>query len=241
MKPYGKRIAVIMGLAVVGVGIAAYAGALRPDSARGADTSGSTGITVSGTGTVKATPDQASFSFGVESQAETADAAISKNNEVVQKVIDAIKGAGIAAADIQTQQVSVYPRYSDNGQNIVGYSASNSVNVTIRDLAKISAVVQAATAAGANQVYGPNLTVSEQSGLYQQALSKALDDAREKAQALAKFANVGLGRITNIVEGSPVVPVPYATDASAAGAKGVPVEPGQQDIQATIVVTFSIT
>jgi uncharacterized protein YggE len=238
MRPQWNRAAVIAGLTALGLGVAAYAGALRPDAAVGAD-SPPAGITVNGTGTVRAVPDQATFSFGVESQAASAEAAVAANNTAVQAVIDAIKGAGIPASDIQTQQVSVSPRYSEDGQKIVGYSASNTVNVTIRDLAKVSAVVTAATNAGANQVYGPNLTVSESSALYQQALAKALDDARAKASALAKAAGLSLGRVTNIVEGASVTPLP-ATDAAAAGDKGVPIEPGQQEIQATITVTYAI-
>jgi hypothetical protein len=241
MNSQWKRFGVVAGVVALGVGVAAYAGALRPDAAAGADTPPA-GITVDGTGTVHTTPDEANFSFGAESQAASADAAVAANSKTVQAVIDAIKGAGIPDADIQTEQVSVSPRYDDNGEKIVGYSASNSVDVKIRDLTKVSAVVTAATNAGANQVYGPNLSVSEQSDLYQQALAKALDDARAKAGALASAAGVTLGRVTNIVEGGQMSqPVPYAAAEDASGGKAVPIEPGQQDIVATISVTYSIT
>jgi len=239
MKRHWKRLGVVVAVAALGVGIAAYAGVLSPGEATGAD-SQPAGITVNGTGTVHATPDEADFSFGVETQADTADAAISANNDAMQQVINAIKAAGIPAADIQTEQVSVSPRYSDNGQKILGYSATNTVDVKIRDLSKVSAVVSAASGAGANQVYGPSLSVSEQSALYQQALAKALDDAHSKAVALAKAAGVSLGRVTNIVEGGATTPVTFAPSASAEGSKSVPIEPGQQDIDATIAVTYAI-
>jgi len=239
VKGQWKRLAVVVAVAALGVGVAAFAGVLGPDAATGTD-SQPAGITVNGTGTVRATPDEADFSFGVETQADTADAAIAANNETMQRVIDAIKAAGIPAADIQTEQVSVSPRYSDNGQKIVGYTASNTVDVKIRDLSKVSAVVTAATSAGANQVYGPSLSISQQSALYQQALVKALDDAHAKAVVLAKAAGVGLGRVTSIVEGATVTPLPAATGAAETG-KSVPIEPGQQEIQATISVTYAIT
>jgi hypothetical protein len=238
---------VVAGLAVAGIAIAACAGVARPDGAEagtGPDaggTSSALGITVTGTGKVRAAPDQAGFSFGVETQGQTAGAAMAANNEAVQKVIDAVKGAGIDGKDVQTQQISVYPRYADDGQAIVGYSASNSVNVTIRDLAKVGAVVDAATKAGANQVSGPNLTISDQSALYATALEQALGDARSKAETIAKAAGVTLGRVVNIVEGGGLVPpIPVAEAADTAGGRGVPVEPGQQELQASLTVTFAI-
>ena len=145
---------------------------------------------MTGSGSVQGTPDRADFSFGVETQGQTSEEALAANGDAVQKVIDAVKGAGVADADIQTQQVSVSPRYGESGQNIVGYSATNSVNATIRDLAQAGAVVEAAVAAGANQVYGPTFSISDQTGLYGDALEQALEDARTKAATIAEAAGV---------------------------------------------------
>ena len=246
MRAGRNRMLAVAALVAAGIVIAACAGVARPDGAEAGTGSGgqgsALGITVNGIGKVKATPDQASFSFGVETQGLTADQAMAANNEAVQKVIDAVKGAGIPAEDVQTQQVSVSPRYSDDGQAIVGYSATNSVNVTIKDLSKVGPVVDAATKAGANQVYGPNLTIANQSELYSTALEKALDDARSKAETIAKAAGVSLGRVVNIVEGGGLVPpLPVAAAEDTAGGKGVPIEPGQQELQASLTVTFSIS
>jgi hypothetical protein len=181
----------------------------------------------------------AEFSFGVETQGATADEALTKNNAAVQKVIDAIEATGIAAADIQTQQVSVSPRYSDDGQAIIGYTAVNTVTAKIRDLSKAGAVVDAAVKAGANQVYGPTLSISEQSGFYADALEKAYADAKAKAQTIASAAGVSVGKVVNIVEGGGGVVIPYA-GAEAAPAPAVPIEPGLQDVQASLTVTFAI-
>lgn len=234
------RIAVVAALAAVGVLAAALIGVGRPEPAQGqAAVQPVTGITVTGSGSVQGTPDRADFSFGVETQGQTSAEALDANSAAVRKVIDALKGAGVADGDIQTQQVAVSPRYGENGQNIVGYSATNSVNATIRDLAQAGAVVEAAVAAGANQVYGPTFSISDQTGLYGEALTKALDDARTKATAIAEAAGVGLGSIVNVVEGGQAgPPVPMAAEAAGAS---VPIEAGQQEIVATLTVTFALS
>jgi uncharacterized protein YggE len=233
------RIAVVAALAAGGVLTAALVGVGRPEVAQGqtADQP-ATGITVTGSGSVRGAPDRADFSFGVETQGATSGEALDANSAAVQKVIDAVKGAGVADDDIQTQQVTVTPRYAENGQEIVGYSATNSVNATIRDLAQAGAVVEAAVAAGANQVYGPTFSISDQTGLYADALEKALDDARSKATTIAGAAGVSLGSIVSVVEGGQVgPPVPMAAEAADAS---VPIEVGQQEIVATLTVTFAI-
>ncbi|MFN8188138.1 MAG: SIMPL domain-containing protein [Gaiellales bacterium] len=238
-----KRIVAVAALAIAGVTVAAFMGVGRPEGASGGSATGSDGaglgITVAGVGKVKAAPDQASFSFGVETQGATADEALATNNEAVQAVIDAIKGQGIEEAKIQTQSVSVYPRYSDDGQIIVGYSASNTVSVLIDDLEQVGAVVDAAAKAGANQVYGPNLSIADQTELYKQALADAYDDARDKGEAVAAAAGVTLGKVVNVVEGGAAYPVAGVAEAAADGG-GVPIQPGQQEIQATLTVTFAI-
>ena len=241
MKLTGKKVGVVAALTALGIGLAAYAGVARPDAAQAQSAESSAlGITVTGTGSVEAVPDMAEFSFGVETQGQTADEALAKNSAAVQKVIDAIKGAGIPAADIQTQQVSVYPRYANDGQAIVGYTATNTVSAKVRDLAKAGAVVDAAIKAGANQVYGPTLSISEQSGLYSEALKKAYADAAAKAKTIAAAAGVSLGRVLNVVEGGGMGPFPVA-EAAAGGDKGVPIEPGVQEIPASLTVTFAIS
>lgn len=238
-----RRIALALALVAAGLAAAAYAGIGRPDPASGQAPASSQplpGITVTGKGSVTAEPDTAEFSFGVETEGETSDAALSANNEAVQKVIDAVKGAGVAQANIQTQQVSVSPRYSENGRTIIGYSAVNSVSVVVRDLSKAGAIVEAAVGAGANQVYGPTFSIASQDGLYRDALKAALEDARSKAQAIAQDAGISLGAITAIVEGPTVgPPVPLAGAAEDAAAT-VPIEPGRQEIVATLTVTFAI-
>ncbi len=200
------------------------------------------GITVVGTGSVTVTPDTAEWSFGVQTSADTADAALTANSEAMERVIAALRDAGISRDDLQTEQVAVYPRTSDNGLSIVGYDASNTVSATIRDLGQAGGIVDAAVAAGANQVYGPSLTASDTDAQYRAAVDEAFDDARRRAEAIAEKAGVTLGAPVTIVEGAGGGAMPYyAETLSEEAAADVAVEPGTQDVGATLTVTFAIS
>jgi len=227
-------------LAAGGVAIAAFAGVFQPSGARSAPAADapSGGITVLGAGSTNVTPDRASFAFGTVSQAATANAALAASSQSVARVIAALRKAGVAQADIQTSDVSLSPRMNDNGNEIVGYTASNTVTATIRKLGDAGGVVDAAVGAGANQVYGPNLLASDQDAAYRNALKEAVAQARTKAETLATASNSTLGTITAIVEGGGSMPMPMAV--GAAKDSSVPIEPGTQQIEATVSVTFAI-
>ena len=233
MKPI--RIAALV---AVGAAVVALAGVGRPDLAGSAsDPSG--GITVRGTGTVKTTPDQAEFTLGVQSEGATAREALASNSERMRRVLAALFSAGIAKGDVQTQDVSLSQSYSGDGRPN-GYSAHNSVAVTVRNLGQAGAVLDAASNAGANDVYGPTLTRSDQSELEAKALRAAVDDARARARVLADAAGVRLGTVTAISETGDGSPMPYFDSALAKESAGAPIEPGKQDIQASVSVTFAI-
>jgi hypothetical protein len=198
------------------------------------------GITVVGTGTATVAPDTATWSFGVQTSAESAEAALAANSEAMDRVLAALRNAGIEGKDLQTEQVSVYPRTSDDGISIVGYDASNTVRATIRNLDEAGAIVDAAVAAGANQVYGPSLTVSDTEAQYRAAVEAAFADARTRAEAIAGLAGVTLGAPVAIVEGGGGGAVPYYGDVAVEAARDVAVEPGTQDVGASLTVTFAI-
>jgi uncharacterized protein YggE len=195
-------------------------------------------IVVTGSGSVRTTPNRAQVSFGVVTNANTASAALRANGTEIAKVIAAVKSQGIAAADIRTESVSLAPRYSQNGDDVVGYTASNSVGATLRDLDKAGPVIDAAVDAGANQVNGPNLGRSDAQALYRQALKAAIADARAKAQTIARASGLKLRRITDVAENGGPVPVPEAATKTADGS--TPIEPGSQLVEATVTVTFSV-
>ncbi|MDQ4029952.1 MAG: SIMPL domain-containing protein [Actinomycetota bacterium] len=219
---------------------AAFAGVGLPDPARSAEAQSQDGITVTGSGSVQTVPDRAEFSFGVQSRGRTAREALAANAIEMRRVIDALKNAGIAAADIQTTQVSLSPITSGDGETITGYMAVNTVSARIRDLDASGRVIDAAVAAGANQVYGPELTRSDRNELYRQALRTAYADARAKAQALAAASGQSVGRALVIQEAGGGGPIPLADRAAGAEAQ-TPVEPGTQAIEAIVTVTFALS
>jgi uncharacterized protein YggE len=194
------------------------------------------GIVVSGTGSADAVPDRGAFSFTVSTPAKTAVAAVQANAAAMRAVVAALRQAGIAAADLQTSQVSLEQRRSDDGQTVSGYNASSTVDALLRSLAKAGTVVDAAVAAGADAFSGPALATGDTSKLYAAALKEAVADAKAKAQALAAASGLTLGRVTNVTEGG-AQPVPVFSAASKADA--VEVEPGTQQVQASVTVTFA--
>ena len=202
---------------------------------------GGDGITVVGTGTADVVPDIADWSFGVHSDASTASDALSANASAMKDVIAALRNAGIAKEDLRTDEVSLYPQMSNDGRTVTGYSASSTVTATVRNLGDAGRVVDRAVGAGATDVYGPNLRPSDTDGAYREAVDKAFDDARAHAEAIAAKAGVSLGAPVAIVEGGGYVPGPVmAYDRAAAGAEVAPVEPGKQQVSASLTVTFAI-
>jgi uncharacterized protein len=200
------------------------------------------GITVVGSGTSRTVPDVADWSFGVQSDAGTASAALNAAGAATRRIVNALREAGIGKEDIQTEQVSLYPRTTDDGRAVIGYTASSTVHATIRDLGKAGPVVDAAVQAGANQIYGPTLRVSDSRAQYRAAVDAAFDDARAHAEALAAKAGVTLGGPIAIVESGGGPPQVFEGERLAAdAAQGVPIEPGTQEIGAILTVTFAIS
>jgi uncharacterized protein YggE len=228
-----KRLAIAAALLLAA---AALAGVARPEGARAIEgaTDGDS-VTVTGSASVTSAPNRAVLSLGVDSRADTARAAIAANAKEMRKVIDAVRAAG--GRDVSTQSVALSPVTDENGA-VTGYAASNVVTAAV-DLGRAGAVIDAAVEAGANQVWGPSLSSSEQRKLYLQALKGAVDDAREKAQALAAASGRSLGKVTTVVEGGSSTPLPFAEKAVTSDA-GTPVVGDSQETTATVTVTFAL-
>ena len=216
---------------------AALAAATLPGSASSAAAEAG-GITVTGTASVTSVPDLVELSFGVESQGQTAKAALAANAAEMRKVIAAAKAAG--GTDVRTQSVSLSPRYDEKNE-VQSFVAVNSVSAVSKELARAGALIDAAVNAGANQVYGPSLSTGDQAELYRQALKTAVANARASAQVLAAAANLSLGRITAIVEGGGAPQsLPYAA-GKAIALDSTPIEPGTQQTSASVSVTFAVS
>jgi uncharacterized protein YggE len=227
------RSLAVLGLALVAL-LAGAGGAVGSSAALPGHS-----IVVTGSGAVATTPDRAQLSLGVSSDARSASAALRANAADMTKVIAAVKAQGIAAADIQTQLVSLSPRSRQNGEGIAGYTAANSVTVTLRVPAKAGRAIDAAVDVGANQISGPDLSRGDQNALYRAALRAAVSNARAKAQAIAEASGLTLRRITDVTESIAAPPLPL-TDAKTGVATPTPVEPGTQLVEASVTVTFSV-
>jgi uncharacterized protein YggE len=236
------RIARIVAVALFILAVAALAGVGRPEAVRSAEEGDSPPqrtITVGGSASVTAVPDRATFTFGVDTRGETASAALNESASAIKRVVDAVKRAGVDGKDIQTQSVSLYPQTSSDGRHIEGYAANASVVVRLDDLDRAGPLVDGAVAAGATSVYGPSLERSDADELRGRALADAVADARTKAEALAKAAGGSLGDVISVTEsGGSMPPVPYA--GREALAADVAIEPGTQEIQASVTVTFEL-
>lgn len=201
-------------------------------------------VTATGTGTASATPDEATMSFGVETRDADARTALNSASKTAEKITSAIKAKGVDAQDIQTQNVSVYPVYDNDGRRITGYQAGLSVSAKITDLGSLGDVIAAATNAGAVNVSGPSFGVADDASYREDAIKKAVDDARVNASAMAKAAGKSVGEVVQIsASNASVQPYPLAyaeTDAKAMAAGSVPIEAGQLDVNADVTVVFEL-
>ncbi|GAB1717395.1 MAG: protein of unknown function DUF541 [Nitrobacter sp.] len=201
-------------------------------------------ISVTGEATISAPPDLAQIEAGVTTDAKTAREASNANNAAMGKVLLALKSAGLAEKDYQTSRLSLQPqtaqsRTSGNSPQIVGYRATNQVTIKLRDVSKIAGVIDAVTAAGANDIGGINFTVSNASKLLDDARAQAIADARRKAEIYAKAAGVTLGAPLSISEHGVAMPVLYRRAAAPMAAE-VPIAPGEESLRVTVGVSWEI-
>jgi uncharacterized protein len=226
------------------VGCAALPGAIQQTgSSQQPDATLHRMVTVTGQGEVAAVPDQASLQLGVRTMATTADVALAENSQRMRTLLETLKGAGIEARDIQTNQFSISPRYdytSDESPTLLGYEAGNSVSVTVRNLDTLGATLDAVVRAGSNEISGISFGFSNPEGLLDQAREQAMTDARRKAMQLASLAGVELGTVVSIEEsGSGPPPVITRAAAAAAGAE-VPIETGESLVSVSVQVSYEL-
>jgi hypothetical protein len=204
-------------------------------------------ISVSGTGRITLSPDLARISIGVQTEAEDAAEAVAENNSQAQAVQDALAGFDIAAEDIRTTNFSIYPRqdYGPDGEiRSITYVVNNTVFVTVRDLDQIGEILGAVVAAGANNINSIQFDVADREGTNQEALKAAVENARERAQALAEAAGVELGAVQTIESFLGGGPIPMVREFAVAEVEAfggaVPVSPGEMEITVDVRVVFEI-
>jgi len=202
-------------------------------------------ISVSGEGKVSAEPDVAEIVIGVESRAPTAKEAASQNSEDMNEVMAVLEGMGIAEEDIQTVDYSIRVEMDyrgDEGPKVVGYVVDNAVRVKVRDLDLVGDLLDQATEAGANNIYGITFTVEDPRSFQEQAREMAVAEARSKAGQLAEAADVRLGDLLSLSEylvGGPVY-VERAAAAEGMGGGAPPISPGQLEITVQVQMSYEI-
>jgi uncharacterized protein YggE len=200
-------------------------------------------ITVTGTGTASAQPDIAQVSIGVQVTSPTVAQATQKDQAQMASVIAKLKELGVTANDIQTSDYSIFPqRNFQNGSSgqVTGYQVSNTAQVTIRDLSKVSTILDQVTQAGANNVFGVTFSVENPAQLQSEAIDKAVADAQARASELAKASGVQLGEIVSISQVVAPTPVSLAAASAQAAGGAVPIQPGTIKVNAQVQISYVI-
>ena len=227
--------------------LAAFAMTAAPATAlaQAAPASDGTLLSVSSRAEARKAPDIATFSAGVVTQAADGNAALRQNAEQMNRVLAAIKAAGVADKDVQTSGISLNPqyRYEENQPpRITGSQASNTVNVKLREVAKMGKVLDALVASGANQVNGPSFGIDDPEPLYDRARLDALKAARARAETYAGALGVRVRRIVSISEGGAAMPSPMPRMAmmKAEAYDSTPVAAGESSVSVNLDVVFEL-
>lgn len=199
-------------------------------------------LSVTGVGLAHQPPDMALLTLGVHTEGPDVGSAVQDNNQRTAKVMQAIEAAGVPKADIRTSFFSVMsqPVYDDKGMptGAVKYTADNTITVTLRQITKLSSLLQDAISQGANNVQQVSYGAEDQTKALQQARDLAMQDARRQAEALAKTAGIQLGEPLTVTEGSAGT-VPYgAILYGKGGGGGVPAAPGTVDVQVQVTISY---
>lgn len=208
-------------------------------------------ISVTGEGKISAVPDIAELSFGVQTGPQrTAKAAMDLLSKNMTAALDAVKAQGIDEKDIHTESFWLNPQYdwNEGKQTLRGYEASQSLRVKVRNLDKVSDVLNAATEVGANQAGGVNFTIDNPEVLRAQARDEAITKAKEQAKMLADQLGVTLVELKGFNEngGYGAPPMPYYARAemdmagSATAPQSVPMPAGEQDIVVSVSLTYEV-
>lgn len=210
-------------------------------------------LTVSADGEARVSPDEATVRLGVSAQAPTARAAQDQVSRTAGAILEAVRRLGIPADRIQTSELNLGPVYGQGQPDrepqeprIVGYQASNVVSVQVEQLDKVGPVVDAGLAAGANRLDGVFFGLRDDRRARAEALTRAVEEARVKADALARALKVRLVRILEVAEGGLMVspPQPFMKAGrmamESAAMADTPVSPGQVGVSASVTVRWEI-
>lgn len=231
-------------LAALALGVAAAPAAAQAQVAPAVQAISGTRLDISATGEVSRVPDVAVISAGVMTRSASATGAITENAARMERVRAALKRAGIADRDIQTSNISLNPeyRYQDNmPPQLTGYTASNQVNVRFRDIRNTGRILDALVAEGANQINGPSLTIDKPEAALDEARVKAVAAGRARAELYARALGMRVVRLLSVSEGGGYsVPPPMPMMRAQADSAATKIDPGEQQLQVTLAMSFEL-
>ncbi|MDA0353495.1 MAG: SIMPL domain-containing protein [Chloroflexi bacterium] len=206
----------------------------------------SSGIAVSGSGRVAVTPDIARLDVGVEVTGDTVARARGDAASAMESIMSALVENGVAEADVQTRYFNIYPQYryrDETAPEIIGFTVTNQVTVTVRNIDNASAVLDAAIEAGGDavRVNGITFTVENPQEFLDEARADAIKDARARAETIADAAGVDLGSVRSISESTSFVDEQrFAAPAAADTGGGTSISAGQQELTVSVSVIFEV-
>lgn len=229
---------------LVGVGLPGYTGSFAA-LAQAQVAEAPRQISVTGSGRVDLPPDMAMVRIGVTHQDEDAAEALQQTSDAVAAMLARLTGLGIEARDVQTAGLSLNPVWRDRpdqqGQPMPwGFEASNVVNLRLRDIASLGAVLDALVADGANRLDGVSFGLQDPETRMDEARRLAVADARRKAVLYAEAAGVALGQVISLTETGMATPRPQTMEMAAMRADSVPVAAGEVGIAASVQMVFAL-
>lgn len=199
------------------------------------------GITTRGIGMVTKTPDTVTAVMGVQTRGPSAKGALDANTARATALISVLKSRGVAAADLQTSQLSVNPTSDPATGRITGYEVTNQVTARLHDIGAAGGLIDAAGEAAGDAVRVQQLrfSIGDDSAARAQARADAVRQAQAHAKQMADAAGVTLGRIYSITEVPVSPPGSFGRDSATAAAP-VPIEPGTQELTVMVEVLYII-
>ncbi len=197
-------------------------------------------IIVTGTGIIHAKPDVAMVNIGVQTESKTAQDALQQNSDKMNSVMDSLKTNGIPEGNIKTLSYRLDPimRYDENTPTLIGYTAVNTIQVTLEDVNMVGSIIDISVSAGANLVHNIQFTVSKDrlDDLREDAIDAAVNDAQQKADATSKSLGVRLIGPISVSLTPGYEPRPYYEEARTAS---TPIIPGELEISSNVQVTYA--
>lgn len=207
-------------------------------------------VSFNGEGKVVAKPDIGKISLSIVTDALTSKVAQDENSKKSKALSDYLKKQNIDDKDIKTIGYNIYPQYKYpqyGGQpTITGYQVNQSMEIKVRDLDKVSNILDGVVSAGANQVNGLSFEIDNPEALKTEARAKAIADAKKKANELKSQVGISLGKIVNFSENTGGYPGPIFYDAKlegrgmGGGGGGPSVPTGENEITVNVSITYQI-